>query len=93
MELAQDYEPSDLSGVGCFQLDGIFIGATQTVDMRNMMLISLAIYILAWALLTPAFGNHGLWMSLLIFFLIRAITLGLRFPALLRAQFPDVVKN
>lgn len=78
-----------IAGVGCFQLDGIFIGATQTADMRNMMLISLAIYILAWALLTPAFGNHGLWMSLLIFFLIRAITLGARFPALLRAQFPE----
>ena len=42
-------------GVACFQLDGIFIGATRTADMRNMMIVSLAVFLAAWALLTPAF--------------------------------------
>jgi MATE family multidrug resistance protein len=72
-------------GVACFQLDGIFIGATRTADMRNMMIISLAVFLVAWALLTPAFGNHGLWASLMIFYMARAATLGLRYPALERS--------
>jgi MATE family multidrug resistance protein len=72
-------------GVACFQLDGIFIGATRTADMRNMMIISLAVFLVAWALLTPAFGNHGLWASLMIFYIARAATLGLRYPALERS--------
>jgi MATE family multidrug resistance protein len=90
-EAARDFLPwavmAPLFGVACFQLDGIFIGATRTADMRNMMIVSLAIFLGAWALLTPAFGNHGLWASLMIFFIARAVTLGLRLPALERASF------
>ena len=71
-------------GVACFQLDGIFIGATRTADMRNMMIVSLAAFLAAWALLTPAFGNHGLWASLSIFYIVRAVALGWRYPALER---------
>ena len=68
-----------LLGVACFQLDGIFIGATRTADMRNMMIVSLAVFLAAWAVLTPAFGNHGLWASLMIFYIARA---GYAWPAL-----------
>ncbi len=78
-----------VAGVACFQLDGIFIGATRTADMRNMMIVSLAVFLAAYAILTPAFGNQGLWASLLIFYAARAITLGLRYPALERASFGD----
>jgi MATE family multidrug resistance protein len=76
-----------IAGVACFQLDGIFIGATRTRDMRNMMIVSLAVFMAAWAILTPAYGNHGLWASLIIFFLIRAITLGVYYPALEQETF------
>ncbi|SFR42311.1 MATE family efflux transporter [Litoreibacter janthinus] len=69
-------------GVGAWMLDGIFIGATRTRDMRNMMAVSFAVYCVALALLMPAFGNHGLWLSLLVLFIARGITLGLRYPAL-----------
>jgi MATE family multidrug resistance protein len=44
--------------------------------MRNMMLISLTIFIAAWAVLMPAFGNAGLWLAFLIFLATRGITLG-----------------
>lgn len=68
-----------------WMLDGIFIGATRTKDMRNMMLISFAIYWLAvWLLLEP-YGNHGLWAALIIFFVARGVTLAVRYPALERA--------
>jgi MATE family multidrug resistance protein len=76
-----------LVGVWCFQLDGIFIGATQSVDMRNMMLISLAVYLAAAFPLMTVFGNHGLWLALYVFFLIRALTLLLRMPKLRRDAF------
>jgi MATE family multidrug resistance protein len=69
-------------GVAAYMLDGIFIGATRTRDMRNMMAISFAVYCVALAILMPTFGNHGLWLSLLVLFIARAVTLGLRYPAL-----------
>jgi len=72
-------------GLPAFMLDGIFIGATRTRDMRNGMLISVVIYLAAWAALTPVFGAHGLWAALLVFFGARGVTLGLRYPALERA--------
>ena len=80
-----------IAGVACFQLDGIFIGATRTADMRNMMIVSLAVFLAAYALLTPAFGNRGLWASLLVFYAVRAATLALRYPALERASFGKAV--
>lgn len=72
-------------GAASWQLDGIFIGATRTKDMRNMMLISTCVYGAALAVLLPTFGNHGLWASLLIFFVARGVTLAWRYPALERA--------
>ena len=74
-------------GVWCFQLDGIFIGATQSRDMRNMMLISFAVYLVAAFTLTQIFGNHGLWLALYVFFIVRAVTLYARLPALRRTVF------
>ncbi len=74
-----------LLGVAAFMLDGIFIGATRTRDMRNMMALSLVIYVLAALALIPLLGNHGLWIALLISFVARGLTLGLRYPALERA--------
>ncbi|MEL7214071.1 MAG: MATE family efflux transporter [Pseudomonadota bacterium] len=72
-------------GVAAWMLDGIFIGATRTGDMRNMMVLSAALYLAALLTLVPAFGNHGLWAALLISFVARGVTLGLRYPALERA--------
>ncbi len=79
---------SPLLGVWCFQLDGIFIGATRTRDMRNMMLVSLGIFFLAYAVLTPQLGNHGLWAAYMIFYVVRALTLATKFPALVEDLFP-----
>jgi MATE family multidrug resistance protein len=76
-----------IAGIACFQLDGIFIGAAWTADMRNMMVVSLAVFLGAYALLTPAFGNHGLWASLMIFYAARAATLAIRYSALEKASF------
>lgn len=75
-------------GLGSYMLDGIFIGATRTRDMRNMMALSLATYAGAVAVLVPGMGNHGLWAALLISFVARAATLAFRYPALEHAAHP-----
>lgn len=69
-------------GVWAWMLDGIFIGATRSRDMRNMMAVSTIIYFAAVALLVPAYQNHGLWIALLLSFAARGITLALRYTAL-----------
>ena len=71
-------------GWAAWMLDGIFIGATRTRDMRNMMAVSFAIYCAVAALLVPVMENHGLWIALLVSFVARGISLGLRYPALER---------
>ncbi len=76
-----------LAGVWCFQLDGIFTGATRTRDMRNMMIVSIGVFFVAFWVLGEAFGNHGLWASYLVLFITRAITLGARLPGLVRGAF------
>jgi MATE family multidrug resistance protein len=73
---------SPLLGGPSWMLDGIFIGATRGRDMRNMMIISFAVYVISVIALVPAYGNHGLWISLLIAYIARGVTLGLRYPAL-----------
>ena len=81
---------SPLLGTICFQFDGIFTGAMATKDMRNMMIVSLAIYLACWWLLEPAFGNHGLWAALCIFFIARGLTFASRMPSIERRIFHAV---
>jgi len=76
-----------LTGVVAFQMDGVYIGATWSRDMSRMMLLSFAVYIAAWALLTPAFGNTGLWLALHVFLLCRGITLSALVPSRMRRAF------
>ncbi|MEP1962242.1 MATE family efflux transporter [Tateyamaria sp.] len=73
-----------LVGCAAWMFDGIFIGAARGRDMRNMMAVSFVIYWLAILVLLPVMGNHGLWAALLISFVARGVTLGMRYPALER---------
>ena len=69
-------------GIAAWMLDGVFIGATRTRDMRNMMALSLIVYVVSLLVLIPVLGNHGLWLSLLISFVARGLTLGAKYPRL-----------
>jgi putative MATE family efflux protein len=71
-----------LVGAIAFQMDGVYIGATWSREMRNLMLLSLATYFAAWAILQPLFGNHGLWISLLLFQSARSVVFRLMLPRL-----------
>jgi putative MATE family efflux protein len=74
-------------GVLAFTMDGVFIGATWSRDMRNMMLLSLLIYLVCLWTLIPMFGNHGLWISLLVFLGARGISLFLLVGPRARSTF------
>ncbi len=68
----------------CYQLDGIFIGASQTKEMRTGMIISVTIFVILSIYLTKYFGNHGLWSSLTILMLLRTLTLNYFFNKILK---------
>ena len=67
--------------VAAFQLDGIFLGATLGRQMRNMMIVSVAVYLVLCAVVIPLWGNHGLWFAFAAFMALRGITLGAAYPA------------
>lgn len=76
-----------LVGSLAFILDGVFIGASWSRDMRNMMLLSAAVFLAAIAALTPFFGNQGLWAALMVFMAARGLLLLWRLPKRLAASF------
>ncbi|MEI2807956.1 MAG: MATE family efflux transporter [Albidovulum sp.] len=67
-------------GIASWMFDGIFIGATLSREMRNAMVVSVAIYVAALLLLPGAWGNHGLWAALMVLNLARGATMALRYP-------------
>ena len=73
-------------GVFAFGYDEIYIGATWAREMRNLMMLSLLIFLAAWFGLRT-FGNAGLWGALLVHYAARGGLQALRYPAMLRASF------
>lgn len=64
-----------LVAVWCYLFDGVFIGASRAHQMMTSMLFSVfAVYLPCWYLTQPL-GNHGLWLSFLLFNAARGITL------------------
>ena len=59
----------------CYQFDGIFVGASQTKELRNAMIISVFIFIISSFFLIKSLNNLGLWISFSIFMVVRALTL------------------
>jgi MATE family multidrug resistance protein len=59
----------------CYQFDGIFIGVSQTKELRNAMILSVFCYLIISIFLTKYFSNTGVWISLCIFMILRATSL------------------
>jgi MATE family multidrug resistance protein len=67
-----------VTGALAYMWDGIYIGATATRPMRNMMLLStLGIFLPVYYLCISPLGNHGLWLAFFLFLAARGITLSL----------------
>lgn len=69
-----------LIGAAAWVYDGIFIGALLTGEMLRAMLVSVAVYAVALAVLVPAFGNHGLWAGLMVLNATRTVMLWRLYP-------------
>lgn len=72
-----------------FQLDGLFIGTGHTKAMRNAMIISTLGYLVMVLLFQQLWNNHGLFLALTCFMILRALTLLIYYPAVLRAFESD----
>ncbi len=57
----------------CYIWDGVFIGLTASRAMRNTMILAFAVYMAAYLLIGVDYGNHGLWLALLIFMVARGL--------------------
>ncbi|OLS37867.1 MATE family efflux transporter [Bacillus sp. MRMR6] len=74
-------------------LYGVFTGATEAAPIRNSMLLSLSVYLAGHYLIVPTAGNHGLWLSFILFSAGRSIFLALFVPLLTRKLFPKNLVN
>lgn len=64
---------SPLISVWSYLYDGVYVGATRSKEMRDLMLLStFAVFLPAWFLLQD-YGNHGLWLAFTIFMASRGI--------------------
>jgi MATE family multidrug resistance protein len=85
---AQDYLAycalAPVLGFMAYQLDGVFIGTTRTAAMRNAGIVSVVIYIGAHYLLYPELGAAGIWIAFLVYYVMRAVTLAVAYPAITR---------
>jgi MATE family multidrug resistance protein len=77
---------SPMLAVFAFAFDGVYIGATWAREMRNLMMLSLLMFLGAWLALR-SFGNAGLWGALLVHYAARGGLQALRYPVLVRASF------
>jgi MATE family multidrug resistance protein len=75
-----------LLGALAFEFDGVYIGATWTREMRNLMLAALVLYLGASFALRPL-GNAGLWVALLLFLAARSVGQMWLYPRLARRSF------
>ncbi|WP_372801225.1 MATE family efflux transporter [Paracoccus seriniphilus] len=62
-------------GIASWMLDGIFIGATLTREMRVAMIQAVALYVVMVFVLPPLWGNHGLWAALMVLNIARGLTM------------------
>ena len=62
-----------IAGVSAFIWDGIFIGITQTRGMLLSSVVGAGVFFVAVILLMPLIGNHGLWLSMLLYLVIRGV--------------------
>ena len=66
-----------VAGFLAFTWDGIFIGATATRWMLASMSIATAVFFISLFLLSPILGNHGLWISFILYLIARGVVLSI----------------
>ena len=87
-QVAREFAPwivfMPLVAIWAFQMDGIYIGTTQMRSLRNNMFVALIFYLTIALWTVPRFGNHGMWMALTGFMMVRSATLLWGYPRIER---------
>ena len=65
------------TGFAAFIYDGIYIGATATAAMRNVMFVATAIFFIIYYALAAQWGNHALWFAFIVFLIFRGLLMAL----------------
>ena len=63
-----------IPGFAAFLWDGVFIGATASKEMRNAMVFSSFTFFICYYISTPYMGNNGLWLSFILYLIVRGVT-------------------
>ena len=74
-----------LFSFAAYIMDGVFFGSTHTSAMRKAMIMSTGFYFFTAVIFSNIYQNHGLWLSLSIFLLVRALTLFYYYPNIERS--------
>ncbi len=69
-----------LLSFAAFQLDGVFIGATRSAEMRNAAVLATVVFVLLAWLLMPIWAAHALWLAFVVYVVMRALTQLLYMP-------------
>jgi len=88
-ETAAAYLPwliiSPILCVWAFLFDGIFIGTTHIVEMRNAMILSALVWAISLAGFFHLWGYHAVWLGMSVFMITRSILLALYYPRIEQA--------
>ena len=79
-----------LVAVWSYLFDGVFVGATWSKEMRNVMLLAVGVIYLPTWFLTQSMLNHGLWLSLFLFLFARGGLMAWYYRKKLRTM-PEVI--
>lgn len=78
-------------GFAAWQLDGIFIGTTQTASMRNAGIAAILIYLAAHYIIVPQMGPDGIWIAFLTYYAARWVTLLVAYPHIRKQLLSQVL--
>lgn len=62
-----------ITGFAAFLWDGVFIGATASKEMRNTMILAAIVFFAAYVIFEPMWGNNGLWLSFILYLVVRGV--------------------
>ncbi|MCF0206596.1 MAG: hypothetical protein HUK15_04135 [Bacteroidales bacterium] len=68
-----------ICGFSAFLFDGIYIGATASKSMRNIMFVATSVFFALYFTLQPILLNDGLWIAFLMFLIFRGGLMWLRY--------------
>lgn len=62
-----------VAGVAAFVWDGVFIGITASRGMLVSSVVATALFFALYHLLSPAWGNHALWLAFILYLATRGL--------------------